>query len=415
MTDLKYFCKHNEVRGNISQLEIKRANLARVFSLIEKKHGLSRTSIAKEVHLTKATVSSLVDELCEKGLVMQIGMGESVTGRKPILLEINPDGAMFPVLVLRPTGIRYMLYNLCFEQLETVFRPFPAGFREDGDSASDKIASIALELLHKDAQKINWDKVPTVCLCYPGSFRWDRNLFSSAVLQTRTKAEFVQKIYANIKGKPLFLENESTCVAYAEMCARYGQNEDMVFINISDGIGHERIEKGRMRCKDDETPLEFGHITINMNGRKCLCGNRGCVERYVSCSAIVKDVVDKIREGEKSMVTDLVGGDLDAVSIDTLRLASEANDQLVNSVLREASRCLAYAINTLTCVQNTGEIVLGGGIERVGERFLNFVRESIACIGCRNKMDRVQVSYTVLKENADSEGIVRQYVDSYMP
>ena len=395
-------------------------NMNRIFSLIRKRKDISRSWLAKETALTPTTVSMLVDELCACNFVNEKGIGQSITGRKPIMLEVNPDGAMFPVVSLCKTGFQYTLYDLGLNILEKAFRPFPAKMPDASETTRkfvDKsvFSETVLALLKKDAQKIDWDKVPAICFSYIGSLHWDTGTFSCTPLRAWTTIDFINDIYLGINKVPIFIQNATINIAYAEMNRRNQEDRDFVFMNIRDGVGVGWIAVDRENYTCKSNMLELGHVSIELNGRKCACGNRGCVERYINTNAIVRDIRKRIENGENSELTNLCGGDYDRITLDMVRVALENDDALVSDALRYIARCLAAAISNMACILESRTIVIGGGIERLGKVFLNYVRESLNDVSMKTLTQKLEITYVTTATDAESEGIVQQYIDNLLP
>ena len=409
-----------EIPHYTSQQLGKFININRIFSLIRKKKDISRALLAKETSLTPTTVSMLVDELCERGLVREKGTGRSATGRKPILLEVNPSGAMFPVLSLCTTGFLYTLYDLGLNILEKKFRPFPIAMPDPSVTTRQFIeksvfSETALQLLKNDAKRIDWNLVPAMCFSYLGSFHWDTGTFSCTPLRAWTMTDFIHDIFVGIGKKPIFIENGTVNIAYSEMNRLNPDADDFDFINIGEGVGVGRIENDHDNHTSQRKMLELGHVTIEIDGRKCACGNRGCVERYVNTNAIVRDIRSRIKGGESSELLNLCRGDIERISLDTIRIALDNGDEMVKNALRYVARCLSVAINNMACILQTNRIALGGGIERLGNVFLNYVREALNDTSMKSLTQKVEVTYVCSGEDSQSEGIVMQYIDDLMP
>lgn len=396
-------------------------NLNRIFQMIRKEKGLSRAQLAKETGLTPTTVSLLIDELCDRGLVVERGTGRSVTGRKPILLDVDPDGAMFPVLTMGITGMQYVLLDLGLNVIEEFFLPYPQGVIPGSEETTrqfvkhDVFSEIALRLLTREARKIDWDRVPAVCLSSMGSFQWVNDTFSCTPMRIWTTADFVDDIYRGVGEKPVFIENQTTCLAYAEMQRSCMTGSSFVLINVGEGVGVGRIEYDARSSVYKCSMLEIGHMSIELNGRKCACGNRGCVERYINCKAIVRDIVERIQAGEHSELLSLCDEDVSRIDLNLIRTALENGDELVQDALSTVARCLSAAICNMACIIETEKIVLGGGIEKLGPVFLNYVRESLINVGMRKLTRRIEITYFNTWEDMESIGIVQRYIDAMMP
>lgn len=400
---------------------IKQVNIRRLFDLIMGSGSTTRALLARETKLTPTTVSALVDELVRMGYVRQTGMGDSPTGRKPVLFEIDPSGLQVPVISFRPTGIQYILYDLAFEPLETLFAPFPkellpaqvisdspVHYRSiDGQIYVDMVE----DLIRHQAKALDPSRTRALCLAFAGTFSWEEDNFSSSVLQIKAPASFIEVIRDRL-NMPLLVGNVSASLAYAERsCCEHAIN-DFMYINIGFGVGAGIIFGGRLFAGASGLAGEIGHISINYDGRPCFCGNRGCLERYVNQNAVIDAAVRELRAGVQSVLSALCTGDEGAISLLILCTAAERGDELALRVLKTTAQRLAMGISNAVSALGCYIVVLGGGIEQLGDVFLDLLREEIAVSGFRKVMNKVQIRYATPRHDAESLGIAKYYVDN---
>lgn len=398
----------------------KRTNLNTIFRMIMQSENISRVQIANKTQLTRTTVSSLVDELCARGYVRERGIGNSKTsGRKPIMLDIDAEAAIFPVVMLNYTGVDLIVYDLKLNVIERKFRAYPVKMPDSSQTERQYIppnvfSGTILKMLTDDAEKIDWDRVPAIGFSYLGTLHWETGVFSCTPLRIKTTTDFIRDIYEGLNRKPIYIENGTINIAYGAMVQCAKESGDFIFINIGEGVGVGRIERNGDETDVKKEMLELGHTSIDLNGRKCPCGNRGCVERYINCKAIITDIVKLIEDGEKSVLTDLCSGDLDRINLDMIRRAALLGDETVREVLRRVARCLAAAINSICCIVGTKDIMLGGGIEHLGEVFLEDVREALRANSMKTITAKVNLSYIENSDDLEGSGLVRQYIDSIL-
>jgi len=138
------------------------------------------------------------------------------------------------------------------------------------------------------------------------------------------------------------------------------------------------ISDGRLLLGAKGLAAELGHVSVDLNGPRCNCGNIGCVEVMAAGPAIARNAVTRISAGERSTIPDLVGGDLLRVSAETVGRAAAAGDPLARSLVREAGRAIGQVIVNLLHAFNPSLVVCGGGLTKMGDLLMQPIRETVA-------------------------------------
>lgn len=131
---------------------------------------------------------------------------------------------------------------------------------------------------------------------------------------------------------------------------------------IGTGIGGGLIVNGQLLLGYNLTAGEVGHMVLDVNGPKCGCGNRGCLEAVASRTALFRRVQSALKEGQKTLLTDLLGADLKDMRSGDLRKAIRKGDRLVQKIVEEAAEYLGIGVANLINLFNPEVVVLGGGV-----------------------------------------------------
>lgn len=155
--------------------------------------------------------------------------------------------------------------------------------------------------------------------------------------------------------------------------------DSAVGIFVGTGIGSGIIIDGKLLRGSREAAGEIGHIVMQIGGPKCGCGAKGCLEALASRSAIERDIRQAVEDGQKTMLTKLLAGDLKIIRSRMLHQALEQGDVLARKVVHRAAEVLGAACLTVRHLLDPEVIVLGGGvIEACGDYILPVVEEAIA-------------------------------------
>jgi len=169
-----------------------------------------------------------------------------------------------------------------------------------------------------------------------------------------------------------YLINDAKAAALAEH--NYGAGKgirDMIYLTISTGIGGGIIIHDRLYFGKSGSAGELGHMTVNVNGPKCLCGNTGCLEIMASGRAIALDARERVRNGGKSILPELALWNIDNITAETVDLAARKGDVLASEVIARASFYLGVGMANIVNIFNPGMIVVGGGVSKMGELLLS--------------------------------------------
>ncbi len=175
------------------------------------------------------------------------------------------------------------------------------------------------------------------------------------------------------------LDNDANCAVLGEWwrgAARGTRNA--VGITIGTGIGGGIIIDGRLYHGASDIAGEIGHMTIDANGRRCKCGNYGCVEAYASGPNIALRAVEAIESGQASSLPSYVNGDLHRLTAQTVYEAAQSGDDLAQEVVRDTARFLGAAVGSLINIFNPEAVVIVGGVTLAGESLFEPLRREVS-------------------------------------
>ncbi|MDQ1910260.1 ROK family transcriptional regulator [Paenibacillus sp. GD4] len=334
---------------------VKRMNKSIVLNHIRFDSPISRARIAELTGLTKATVSSLVAEWIESGLVREIGEGASSGGRKPVMLVFDATAGYVVGVDLGTDYVLAVLTDLNGnvveesrskhenESVDAVIGAVKAGIREVAGRVPDcryGVVGIGIGIPGISDEEGN--------VLFAPNLGWE-----NVPLQQRIEEEF---------GLPVVIENEANAGAVGEQ--RFGAAQDssfLVYVSIGSGIGTGILIKGELFRGSTGFSGELGHVTIEHNGKPCRCGNAGCWELYASEKALVEDARNAIP-----------GVKVDAL----LQLASDGEPAAIEAFGR-LGRYLGIGMVNIINGFNPESIVIGGRLATAEAWLKEPIREVI--------------------------------------
>lgn len=170
-------------------------------------------------------------------------------------------------------------------------------------------------------------------------------------------------------GLPTFLDNDANAVTYGEKWVGAGKDmNNFACLTLGTGVGSGLILDGRLWYGSQGSGPEIGHMTIHPEGRRCLCGNRGCLETLASASWLVKLASKK--RGVASLIPDPPMKGRPPLTSKDLYLGALQGDPLFRGLFENLGEALGIAIANLVHILSLEGVVLGGGLSRAATIFL---------------------------------------------
>jgi predicted NBD/HSP70 family sugar kinase len=278
-----------------SQELIRDINTSLVINLIIEKGPISRAFIAKELGLTKATISAIVQSLMDRKLVEEIGTANVTAGRKPVLLSFCYDCAYAISVDVSATHISVLSAHLGGGDCNLIQYPTT--------NKREHIISELITCIEKQVKKVkdSYYGIIGITLGIHGITNHNQILFTP--YSPYTDLDFVTELEKHFEV-PVLIENEANLSVLGEYTFHYPVN-NMVGISVHSGIGLGIMINGKLYHGLNGYAGEFGHSIIELDGRPCPCGNQGCFEQYASERALLSEL-SKIKGLSSVSVDDFV-------------------------------------------------------------------------------------------------------------
>ncbi|MFN8580624.1 MAG: ROK family protein [Gemmatimonadaceae bacterium] len=188
----------------------------------------------------------------------------------------------------------------------------------------------------------------------------------------------LRDVIAERVGLEATLDNDANCATLGEWwlgAARGGRN--VVGMTIGTGIGGGLILDGQLYHGAADVAGEIGHTTIDITGRRCKCGNYGCLEAYAAGPSIAERAREALGGDSDSLLYSLVGGQLDRLTAAIVYEAARKGDELALDVVRETARFLGAGIANLLNIFNPDVVVIAGGVTQAGDPLFEPLRKEV--------------------------------------
>ena len=339
-----------------------------VLRLIWQEQRISRADIAQQANLSRSTVSEIVNEILPLGIVTEVGEGPSRGGRRPIVLEFRDDACVILGIEMSGNHVVVALTDLrgrvlTWESREHPVRDDPPGTRK----LIDGLCRICLDTPAGRDRPLLGIGVAVPCPVDPSS----PDRLSSVVLpawEERLGLEDLSLRY----GVPLMVDNDANLGALAEHWWGVGRDaDDLAYIKVATGIGSGHVINGEIYRGATGVAGEIGHISIDPQGKPCICGLRGCLVTLIGGPALVDraaelgaDYPDSVLAGRENTINEIED-------------AALAGDPLAIQVAQEAAAHLGRAVAGLMNLLNPSLVIVGGDLARLGDLLLDPLRETV--------------------------------------
>jgi predicted NBD/HSP70 family sugar kinase len=372
-----------------SSLSLRQMNRLRVIEMLYRQPGSSRTDLARWTGLSRATVSTLVEELGDAGVVEERegpnGEGPRRTGRPPILLSLVPGAAFAVGLDFGHQHIRVAICDLSGEVVAEDWSP------AEVDHAPSESLDLAHELVGASLRGagIGPDRLLGVGMGLAAPiYRATGEIAADSILPgwhgIRPAAEMQARL-----GVPVELENDANVGALGEKVFGAARGiDDLVYVRVSAGIGAGLILGGRPYRGFRGVAGEIGHVLADPTGAICRCGNRGCLETIASPVAVAALL-------ERSGAPVPVARVLELVA---------AGDRGARRAVADAGEAIGRALSMLVNVLNPELVVVGGDLAPAGAVLLEPIRAAIERHGVAPAAGAVRVTAGTLGDRAEVLG-----------
>ncbi len=198
-----------------------------------------------------------------------------------------------------------------------------------------------------------------------------------------------------------FLINDASAAVLGEHHFGAGQGvNNLILLTVGTGIGGGIIINEELYSGASGSAGEIGHTTIDVNGPRCSCGNTGCLEALVSGTAVAKEAIKRIRQGEGSALTEIVGGKIEDITAEKVGVAAQDGDSLASEVILKAATYLGVGLANLVNIFNPEMIIISGGMAKMGDLLLDPARQIVRERAFQLSAQAVQIVSAQLGDDA---------------
>ncbi|MBQ8483718.1 MAG: ROK family protein [Bacteroidales bacterium] len=341
-----------------------------ILNLCINEGDFSLSDLSKELNTSIPTITKLVGELIDEGFLEEVGKMDTSGGRRPSIYGLNPSAGYFVGIDVRRkflniavTDFKGTLLNF-EERVDFCIQNSEESFRE--------MCRFIICLLKENG--INPDKVLAYGFNLTGRVNNETGYCFTYFLG---EDKPISSVLEDEMGRPVYVENDSRAMTYGEyICGVANKESNMLFINVSWGLGMGMILEGTLSYGKSGFSGEIGHFPLLNNNQICHCGKIGCLETGASGSAIYRIFMEKLSEGRSSTLSEKYNKG-EKIHIEDIIEAANEEDVLAIEVIEEIGFTLGKAVAGLINLFNPELIVIGGNVAQTKEYLLLPLKSAI--------------------------------------
>ncbi|MEN6316331.1 MAG: ROK family protein [Clostridiaceae bacterium] len=347
---------------------IREINSSIIIDLLKDKGPLSKYEISKHTGLSAPSVTNIVNDLIKIGIVKEVGMGESIGGRPPLLLDLNLEGGFIIGVDISSDDITSIVVdfvgNIVSKSVTTM----------DADDSEFIIFDKIISTISDSIEKTGKDRSLFIGMGIgvSGDVDSEKGIILHA---SRLKWNNVplKSIIENSFHIPTFINENVRLLSFAEKWFGAGKNhENIICIRVGDDIGAGIILGGELfGGSSGKAGVNLSHMTIDPNGLKCDCGSNGCLQTLISSNAIIlraRELLKKYKDSVLTQYTEMKNRENSKLlTVKVIADAAKAGDGASLKIMDETGKYLGIAISNLVNFFDPELVIIGGGIAESGQ------------------------------------------------
>ena len=327
--------------------------------------------LSKELDLSVPTVTKFIGEMCDDGYINDYGKLETSGGRHPNLYGLNPESGYFLGVDIKRFAVNIGLINFKGDMVELKMN-IPYKF-ENSIEGMNELCKHILNFIEK--LTINKEKILNINVNVSGRVNPESGYsFSQFNFEERPLAD----VLSEKLGYKVTIDNDTRAMTYGEYMQGCVKGEkDIIFVNVSWGVGIGIIIDGKIYTGKSGFSGEFGHMSAYDNEIICHCGKKGCLETEASGSALHRILLERIQSGESSILSTRIATEENPITLDEIIAAVNKEDLLCIEIVEEIGQKLGKQIAGLINIFNPELVIIGGTLSLTGDYITQPIKTAV--------------------------------------
>lgn len=357
------------LRSGANSSDLQQMNRILVLTLLRKLKTTTRVELARMTGLKRATISNIVNDFISRKIVKEVGVTEGEKGRRSIRIALNSGNRRVIAVRLARTyftvGLFDILGNIHYKETISL------NFKDGSNYAMGLIKEKVSEMFHKDGH------IFAIGVALPGPYLKTENrivqISDFPGWESINITDQLQKQF-NI---PVYVEHDSNASALTEWwyggnIENLGSNQVLLNVIVGQGVGAGLVQNGIIYRGSHGLAGEIGHTSINIDGPRCACGSRGCLDLYCSSTVLVRNIKQHLPEYPESFLQG------QKITLERIGKAVREGDSLAVSEITAMARYLACGIANAIKICDPDIVVIGDELADIGgDCLLNAIKNAI--------------------------------------
>ena len=316
--------------------------------------------LTKELHISVPTITKLVQELVDEGIVNDLGKVETPGGRRPNVFGLTNSTIYFAGINVGRDNMSYVITDLQNNIIKEV--KDDTFVLSDRTQCLEKICSNIENFINTSG--IDRNKILGVGVCIVGRVNPEQG---RSYKYFTSNEESLRDIIEKRIGIRVLLENDTRARCYAEYtCGKSKEDSNVIYLHMGRGVAIGIVIDGKLYYGKNGFAGEFGHIPFFDNEKICTCGKKGCLETEVSGMAIEEKICDLIRSGVNTILREKYDRN-EPIHINDIITAARNDDNLSIELIEEAGEKVGKAVAFLINTFNPETVIVGGNLAAAGD------------------------------------------------
>ncbi|HAJ9613506.1 TPA: ROK family protein [Listeria monocytogenes] len=326
---------------------IKDINRYTVLNLIREKGEITRTEIAKKCYFGMSTLTYILDDLQQEGIILEGAETSSTGGRRAKLVRFNKDYGFVVSVKVEEEQLLFALTDLNAEIMENTSIPF----------SSEKKPEEAIELIAKNVKKMcenrDMNHLLGVGIAISGLVNRRKGTVIRSTMLGWENVALEAMLHAYFPDIPVYVDKNINCYTLAELWLGEGkQSNNFATVSVGAGLGLSVVINRQIYYGAQGGAGEFGHTTIQPGGYKCHCGQKGCLEMYAS-EFYFRNRGEELKEAYPT-------SELKDFHFDKVAKSARAGDEMATELMGKMGEYLGYGIRNIINTFNPEKVIIVG-------------------------------------------------------
>jgi glucokinase-like ROK family protein len=362
----------------------------------------TRTSLAQALGVSPAWITKTITPLIERNLITEIGPAAGSGGRRAKILGINPAVGFLIGVDFGATSLDVALsgpdINLAGQ------KSLPINIDAGPEICLKAFHELTDALLQE--HDLCREDIRGIGMGVPGPVDFAKGrVISPPIMPGWDDFPLPEAIMEQFPNSFVLVDNDVNLMALGALRqGRAHDAENTLFIKVGSGIGGGIVCGGRVYRGASGCAGDIGHIIVQRNGPLCRCGNRGCVEALAGGMAIAQQAMSLAKSGESPLLAEALqqkGGALSAVDVGA---AAAQGDVRALQLIDTSGKYVGEMLTHLVSFYNPDVILIGGGVSKIGHRFLNAIRQVVLKSASPLATRDLRIEYSSLGDQAGIMG-----------